>query len=123
MNTMSKAVRNAMLVAALALAASAAGAAADPRCMQSNQDRATCQREAAAAAADARRGRLDDGPADYRANALRRCEALPEADRDACRLRMTGHGTTSGSVEGGGIYREYIEIVAPTDVPPASAPR
>jgi len=123
MNTMSKAVRNAMLVAALALATSAAGAAADAACAQSHQDRATCQREAAAAAADARRGRLDDGPADYRANALRRCEALPEADRDACRLRMTGHGTASGSVEGGGIYREYIEIVAPTDVPPASAPR
>jgi hypothetical protein len=44
----------------------------------------------------------------YARNALERCKPLPEGDRQDCVLRMTGHGTTSGSVSGGGIYRELI---------------
>jgi hypothetical protein len=41
-------------------------------------------------------------------NALKRCEPLPEQDRKDCLARMQGQGTTSGSVAGGGIYRELV---------------
>jgi hypothetical protein len=53
-------------------------------------------------------------------NALRRCEPLPEPDRKDCMARMQGQGTTTGSVAGGGIYRELVtrEVV----VPAANAP-
>jgi hypothetical protein len=57
-------------------------------------------------------------------NALKRCEPLPEQDRSDCVARMQGQGTTSGSVAGGGIYRELVtrEVVVPEPVqtPPAS---
>lgn len=57
-----------------------------------------------------------------RQNALRRCEALPDTERKDCIARMNGHGTVSGSVEGGGVYRELI--TREVGVPPkaASAP-
>ncbi|HWX04009.1 hypothetical protein [Collimonas sp.] len=73
---------------------------------RSNQDRATCLREAGAALAESRRGRLSDDPDRDRANALLRCNALPADDRDACQRRMNGEGTTSGSALEGGISRE-----------------
>ena len=59
-------------------------------------------------------------------NALKRCEPLPPAMRSDCVARMQGQGTTSGSVAGGGIYRELVtrEVgvaeVAPAE--PATAP-
>lgn len=75
---------------------------------QSNQDRATCLREANAAFAEARRGGLTGDAATFPANALRRCEALPAPDRKDCVARMRGQGTTRGSVAEGGIYRELV---------------
>lgn len=73
------------------------------------QDRAACLREAAAARAEELRGTLEGAPAgDYRANALARCNALGGTDRRDCISRMTGGGTTSGSVEAGGILREFV---------------
>lgn len=80
---------------------------------RSGQDRATCLQEAASARAAAKRGQLDDAPGIYEQNALSRCEALPQEERDLCRRRTRGEGVTSGSVEGGGIYREYREIILP----------
>jgi hypothetical protein len=82
-------------------------------CMsQADQDQAACMREAAAARAEARRGRLDEGQsAAYEQNRLARCGYLPAADRQDCERRMRGEGTTSGSVAGGGIYRELRTIV------------
>lgn len=74
----------------------------------SHQDRATCLREAGAALAEARRGDLDDGSAPYAANQLKRCDPLPGDQRQDCIARMQGQGTTSGSVAGGGIYRELV---------------
>jgi hypothetical protein len=79
------------------------------RCMsgQSNQDRATCLREAAAALQEARRNRLETGAsANLEANATARCEAQPAADRAACVQRIQGAGSTQGSVGGGGLIRE-----------------
>jgi hypothetical protein len=55
---------------------------------QSNQDRATCLREAGAAFAQARREGLDDGAAAYARNARQRCEGLPHDDRQGCLARM-----------------------------------
>ena len=78
---------------------------------QSNEDRATCLREAGAALFEARHGLLNDHGADYQRNALQRCEELPAQDREACRASMSGQGTTEGSVEQGAILREYRETV------------
>jgi hypothetical protein len=82
---------------------------------QSNQDQATCLREAGAAYAQAKKGNLGDDPAPYKANASKRCERLPDPDRRDCMARMDGQGTTSGSVAAGGISRELVtrETVAP----------
>ncbi len=80
---------------------------------QTHQDRATCLREAGAALQEARRGGLNDGQAEFERNRLLRCERQPPQDREACVRRMKGEGLTSGSVEGGGIYRELVVPVDP----------
>jgi hypothetical protein len=99
------------------------------------QDRAACLRESAAAAEEARRGRLGDSDhaATYRENAVARCNALPAADRDACRARIQGEGVTRGSVKEGGIYRELTiretgsaadaNQAPPFPIAPPTAPR
>jgi hypothetical protein len=90
----------------------------------SNQDQATCLREAQAAYAEARRGSLTTADtAQIAGNALRRCDPLPEADRKDCVARMQGQGTTRGSVAEGGIYRELVTREVGIPAPgPASAP-
>lgn len=78
---------------------------------QSHQDRATCLKEARNAYAEARRGRLDNGQQmAYHRNALKRCDALPAEDRADCADRVEGRGLASGSVHGGGIYRETTTV-------------
>ena len=65
-------------------------------------------REAAAARAEAQRGRLGDGqgPTQYERNAFARCEVFKtDIDRHACAERVK-QGAVSGSVESGGILRE-----------------
>jgi len=92
---------------------------------QSNQDRATCLREAGAALAQARReGWGADQAAQYLHNARTRCERLPDVDRRDCVARMQGQGTTSGSAAGGGIYRELVtrEITLPSTAAPEVQP-
>ena len=74
----------------------------------SQQDRATCLKEAGAALVEARCGRLGAGRAPTDANATARCAALPAKDRSDCIARIQGAGTTSGSVKEGGIYRELV---------------
>ena len=77
---------------------------------KSSQDRATCLREAGAAAQEAPRGNLTDAPEQ---NRYARCEYHKSAeDRDYCIRRMSGEGTVSGSAEGGGILRE-LKVVVP----------
>ncbi len=104
-----------MLISGIAAAATAG--ISDPQaryrqeratCMsgQSHQDRATCLQEAGAALQAAKRGHLDDGQGPYEQNRLMRCAAHSAEDREDCVRRMRGEGTVSGSVEGGGIYRE-----------------
>jgi hypothetical protein len=79
---------------------------------QSNQDQATCLREAGAALGEARRNALGNGAEPSASNALQRCDALADADRAACIARMQGQGSTTGSAAGGGILREMESPVA-----------
>lgn len=82
---------------------------------QTNQDLATCKREAGAALQEARRHRLlNSQPSSFQANATARCDALPAQLREDCRLNMAqGSNTTiQGSVASGGILRT-TEITIP----------
>jgi hypothetical protein len=89
------------------------------QCMtgQTSEPRDVCLREAGAAYAQARQGRLtsaDDGPAQWAMNALKRCQAQPAEDREMCERRVR-EGQVSGSVEGGGQLRTLT--VRSTDIP------
>jgi hypothetical protein len=78
---------------------------------QSNQDLATCRREAVSALVEARKGSLNDAPGEYQLNALQRCSVHKEAeDRLACEARMSGQGTTEGSAAAGGMLRESVTV-------------
>ena len=92
---------------------------------QSHQSRATCLREARNALNDAKRGRLDNAQQSaFHRNALARCDVLPVEDRADCAARVEGRGVVSGSVEGGGIYKETatVEIGTPADATPIGGP-
>lgn len=71
---------------------------------RTSEPRDVCLREAGAAYAQARQGRLNstgDGPDQWSRNALLRCQAQPPEDRELCERRVR-EGQVSGSVEGGG---------------------
>ena len=87
-----------------------------------NEDRATCLKEAGAAKLEAQRGNLTTPASAADQNALQRCDALPASDKEACRLRIMGAGTTSGSVAGGGVIREVVTVVPNAPVTPAPMP-
>jgi hypothetical protein len=71
------------------------------------QDKATCLREAGAALHESRRGGLTTS-AQLEANAMSRCQSLPDADREDCRSRVKNDGNTTvkGTVQGGGVIKE-----------------
>lgn len=78
----------------------------------SNQDRATCLKEAGAALQEARRGNLSAGnEGELGDNRMARCKVLPMADREDCAMRMQGQGTSTGSAQQGGILRELTRSV------------
>lgn len=119
----------ALLVASVAWAAQP-GAKADiestyqrdrAACMASDSqhERTSCLREAGAVRAEALRGAAKGSESEeVRArNALQRCQGLPAANRDICERMARGEGSTSGSVEGGGVIRE-LTIMEP--VPPVA---
>ena len=83
------------------------------------QDRATCLREARNAAAEKRRGHLED----YALNAAGRCEYHTLADdRAACRARVMGAGEIEGSVAGGGLLRETETVIGTGQVVTSQSP-
>ena len=84
---------------------------ADCNSGHSNQDRATCRKEAQNALAEARRGGLNDAPDQYQKNALRRCDAQKGDDRTDCEARMSDDSVVEGSVSEGGILREGVRTV------------
>jgi hypothetical protein len=80
---------------------------------RTQEDQATCLREARNAQADKQRGVLDNSNAQFQANATARCEPLSGEDKAACQARLMGYGATSGSVAGGGVLREVETVVLP----------
>jgi hypothetical protein len=80
---------------------------------RTQEDQATCLREARNAQAERRRGDLDTSGAQYQANAVQRCNVLGGEEKAACEARMMGYGETSGSVAGGGVLREVETVVVP----------
>jgi hypothetical protein len=87
-------------------------------------DRSVCLQDATAAYAEEKRRGLRKVPdADFQANQLRRCEALPGKYRQDCIARMNGAGTAIGSVDSGGIYRELVTIeVGEAPAPKSTSP-
>lgn len=79
-----------------------------------------CMTRADFEVARSRQAALDADPAQYLRNALVRCESLKGDDRQDCVSRIQGQGTTTGSVEAGGIYRELVtrEVGVPAAVAP-----
>ncbi|MEG0202015.1 MAG: hypothetical protein RR718_14805 [Comamonas sp.] len=77
------------------------------------RDANPASREAAAAKAEAKRGKLDDGQSanQFERNAYARCQVFKtDIDRQACADRVK-QGAISGSVQDGGILREStIEV-------------
>ncbi|QRX82048.1 hypothetical protein [Glaciimonas sp. PAMC28666] len=89
----------------------------------SNEDRATCLREAGAALQAAKKGQLTDPQAQLEQNRLSRCNALPEQDRSDCVQRMQPGGVVEGNSRSGGILRESVttEVGPPVIInPPAN---
>ncbi len=80
---------------------------------EGGQDRATCLKEAGAALQEAKRGGLTSSRSEYERNQTVRCDYQPAQDREDCMRRMRGEGTTSGSVQGGGVLRELTVPVSP----------
>lgn len=73
----------------------------------------TCLREAHAAEADRKRGRLTN-TGDFEQNALARCQAFKQPDdKAACRARIVGQVEIEGSVAGGGILRQ-VAMTSPS---------
>jgi hypothetical protein len=89
--------------------------------IRSPDEHAECLSEAARRLAIALPTPAIEYPDALARNALKRCDPLPEPDRADCVARMQGKGTTSGTVAGGGIYRELVtrEVGA---VPAAAQP-
>jgi hypothetical protein len=81
-------------------------------------ERAACLRDSGAAQAEKRGGTLDNNDANFAANAMQRCEALAGADRAACKARVMGYGSASGSVQGGGIIKQVETVVLPEGTSP-----
>ncbi len=105
-----KPYRTACLAGALMFAAIAT---ATDRRSTSTEARDPAAREAQAARVEAKRGGLSDvDEAQRERNRFARCDAHQGEDRDYCIRRMKGEGTVSGSVEGGGIYRE-LKVTVP----------
>ena len=126
-----------MAVAAMAAPnAGAASAAKDPveqayrqqradcQAGKTGQDLATCLKEAAAARAEARRGALATGQnaQDMAANRLLRCQRLPAAQRPDCERLARGEGSSSGSVQGGGVLKTLVTRSVGASAPLADMP-
>ena len=93
---------------------------AECEAQQATQDLATCRLEARNALAEAKRNLLSDTTANlFEKNQLRRCRVFKGEDREACEARVRGDGSSTGSVQSGGILREATRPVPPE---PATAP-
>lgn len=79
---------------------------------QATQDMAACRLEARNALAEAKRSLLNDTTANlFEKNQLKRCRVFKGDDREACEARVRGDGSSTGSVQSGGILREVVQPV------------
>lgn len=92
---------------------------------QTGQDLATCLKEAGAARAEARRGTLETGQdaQDRAANRLLRCQKVPADQRPDCERLARGEGSSSGSVQGGGVLKTLVTRSVGASAPSAAASR
>ncbi|MGB3290903.1 MAG: hypothetical protein WBA83_16650 [Burkholderiaceae bacterium] len=85
---------------------------------QTNQDKATCLREAGAARDESRRNRLTNANQSYQQNQVSRCQALSASERQDCLTQMSGQNTkVEGSIGAGGVLRETTITIPGTPVP------
>jgi len=85
---------------------------AECEAQQATQDLAACRLEARNALAEAKRNLLSDTTANlFEKNQLKRCRVFKGDDREACEARVRGEGSSSGSVQSGGILREVVRPV------------
>ncbi|MDT8997712.1 hypothetical protein RQP53_00320 [Paucibacter sp. APW11] len=99
------------------------------RCLQgqSGQARSSCLREVEAAYAEARQGRLGNGPilespAALAANAEARCARQLPDDRADCLSLSRGAGQRSGSVASGFVIKEMRRTLPPVQAASAGLP-
>jgi hypothetical protein len=78
---------------------------------KSSQPITVCRTEARNALAEAKRGTLSNGAAEYSRNSVRRCAEFQGDERAACEARVFGPARIEGSVEGGGVLRESVMVV------------
>jgi len=79
----------------------------------SQQDQATCLREANNARAEKRSRTPASTASNLNANATARCNVLTGEDKAACQARVLGYGSESGSVAGGGVLSKVETVVMP----------
>ena len=88
---------------------------AECEAQQATQDLAACRLEARNALAEAKRNLLSDTTANlFEKNQLKRCRVFKGEDREACEARVRGEGSSTGSVQSGGILREVVRPVVPS---------
>ena len=82
---------------------------------QATQDLAACRLEARNALAEAKRNLLNDTTANlFEKNQFKRCRVFKGEDREACEARVRNEGSSTGSVQSGGILREVVRPVVPS---------
>jgi hypothetical protein len=87
---------------------------AECEAQQATQDLAACRLEARNALAEAKRNLLNDTTANlFEKNQLKRCRVFKGEDREACEARVRNEGSSTGSVQSGGILREVVRPVVP----------
>ena len=88
---------------------------AECEAQQATQDLAACRLEARNALAEAKRNLLSETTANlFEKNQLKRCRVFKGDDREACEARVRGDGSSTGSVQSGGILREVVRPVVPS---------
>ena len=88
---------------------------AECEAQQATQDLAACRLEARNALAEAKRNLLNDTTANlFERNQFKRCRVFKGDDREACEARVRNEGTSTGSVQSGGILREVVRPVVPS---------
>jgi hypothetical protein len=85
---------------------------AECEAQQATQDLTACRLEARNALAEAKRNLLSETTANlFEKNQLKRCRVFKGDDREACEARVRNEGSSTGSVQSGGILREVVRPV------------